>query len=110
LTQTVLLLLCVRFQRTADVCIRCSATAKQDKPNLERWPSGRRRSPAKGVYLDRYRGFESLPLRHIKKAHFLVGFFVLHVYATYFYTPHFYTTYRIPFYKVAKLEASVSTC
>ena len=31
---------------------------------LERWPSGRRRSPAKGVYRKRYRGFESLPLRH----------------------------------------------
>ena len=30
----------------------------------ERWPSGRRRSPAKGVYRRRYRGFESLPLRH----------------------------------------------
>ena len=29
----------------------------------ERWPSGRRRAPAKGVYLNRYRGFESLPLR-----------------------------------------------
>ena len=105
MTQTVLLLLCVRFQRTAGVCIRCSAITKQDKQNLERWPSGRRRSPAKGVYLDRYRGFESLPLRHIKKAHFLVGFFVLHVYTT-----HIYTTHRILFYKVAKLEASVSTC
>ncbi len=30
----------------------------------ERWPSGRRRSPAKGVYRKRYRGFESLLLRH----------------------------------------------
>jgi hypothetical protein len=30
----------------------------------ERWPSGRRRSPAKGVYPEGYRGFESLPLRH----------------------------------------------
>ncbi|MDF2940436.1 MAG: hypothetical protein K0R66_1078, partial [Gammaproteobacteria bacterium] len=33
--------------------------------DLERWPSGRRRSPAKGVYGQKlYRGFESLPLRH----------------------------------------------
>lgn len=31
---------------------------------VERWPSGRRRSPAKGVYRRRYRGFESHPLRH----------------------------------------------
>ncbi len=30
----------------------------------ERWPSGRRRSPAKGVYQRWYRGFESHPLRH----------------------------------------------
>ncbi len=37
------------------------------KQSTERWPSGRRRSPAKGVYLDRYRGFESLPLRHTEK-------------------------------------------
>ncbi len=34
------------------------------KPRAERWPSGRRRSPAKGVYRKRYRGFESLLLRH----------------------------------------------
>jgi hypothetical protein len=31
---------------------------------LERWPSGRRRSPAKGVGPEGSRGFESLPLRH----------------------------------------------
>ncbi len=40
------------------------------KPRAERWPSGRRRSPAKGVYRERYRGFESLLLRqfpHRKK-------------------------------------------
>ena len=31
----------------------------------ERWPSGRRRSPAKGVWgLEPHRGFESLSLRH----------------------------------------------
>jgi hypothetical protein len=30
----------------------------------ERWPSGRRRFPAKEVYDFSYRGFESLPLRH----------------------------------------------
>ena len=44
----------------------------------ERWPSGRRRSPAKGVYPNRYRGFESLSLRHIKKParHRLAGFFI----------------------------------
>ena len=35
------------------------------KPRAERWPSGRRRSPAKGVYRKRYRGFESLPLRQL---------------------------------------------
>lgn len=35
-----------------------------EKGGTERWPSGRRRSPAKGVYRRRYRGFESLPLRH----------------------------------------------
>ena len=33
---------------------------------LERWPSGRRRSPAKGVWgLIPHRGFESLSLRHL---------------------------------------------
>ena len=32
----------------------------------ERWPSGRRRSPAKGVYPRGYRGFESHLLRHHK--------------------------------------------
>ena len=31
----------------------------------ETWPSGRRRSPAKGVYGKPYRGFESLRLRHL---------------------------------------------
>ena len=31
----------------------------------ERWPSGRRRSPAKGVYPEGYRGFESHLLRHM---------------------------------------------
>ncbi len=36
---------------------------KRDLP--ERWPSGRRRSPAKGVDGQPSRGFESLPLRHI---------------------------------------------
>ena len=35
---------------------------KRDGP--ERWPSGRRRSPAKGVDGQPSRGFESLPLRH----------------------------------------------
>ena len=30
---------------------------------LERWPSGLRRSPAKGVWINVHRGFESLPLR-----------------------------------------------
>ena len=30
---------------------------------LERWPSGRRRSPAKGVWEKSHRGFESLSLR-----------------------------------------------
>ena len=33
--------------------------------STETWPSGRRRSPAKGVYRKRYRGFESLPLRQL---------------------------------------------
>jgi hypothetical protein len=31
---------------------------------LESWPSGLRRAPAKGVYVNPYRGFESLALRH----------------------------------------------
>lgn len=36
--------------------------------SLESWPSGRRRSPAKGVYgQNLYQGFESLTLRHIQK-------------------------------------------
>ena len=37
---------------------------KSSQGGTERWPSGRRRSPAKGVYRKRYRGFESLLLRH----------------------------------------------
>ena len=32
--------------------------------SAETWPSGRRRSPAKGVYVNAYRGFESLRLCH----------------------------------------------
>ena len=32
--------------------------------SLETWPSGRRRSPAKGVGPEGSRGFESLRLRH----------------------------------------------
>ena len=35
----------------------------------ERWPSGRRRSPAKGVDGEPSRGFESLPLRHFPRVH-----------------------------------------
>ena len=31
---------------------------------MDRWPSGRRRLPAKEVYEQSYRGFESLPIRH----------------------------------------------
>ncbi len=34
-------------------------------PSAETWPSGRRRSPAKGVGPEGSRGFESLRLRHI---------------------------------------------
>lgn len=35
---------------------------------MESWPSGRRRSPAKGVYgQNLYQGFESLTLRHFYK-------------------------------------------
>ena len=33
-------------------------------PLMETWPSGRRRSPAKGVGEESSRGFESLRLRH----------------------------------------------
>ena len=33
---------------------------------LERWPSGLRRTPGKGVYGELYRGFESLSLRQSK--------------------------------------------
>ena len=33
-------------------------------PSAETWPSGRRRSPAKGVGPEGSRGFESLRLRH----------------------------------------------
>ncbi len=47
---------------------RKKALQSQHSPHTEtateRWPSGRRRSPAKGVYRKRYRGFESLLLRH----------------------------------------------
>ena len=32
--------------------------------SVDRWPSGRRRSPAKGVGGKPPRGFESLPVRH----------------------------------------------
>lgn len=53
-------------------------------PLPERWPSGRRRSPAKGVYPEGYRGFESHPLRHNLKKHtqtgrFLTGFLLFSV-------------------------------
>ena len=36
-------------------------------PSAETWPSGRRRSPAKGVGPEGSRGFESLRLRHLPK-------------------------------------------
>ena len=36
-------------------------------PPAETWPSGRRRSPAKGVTGKLVRGFESLRLRHYPK-------------------------------------------
>ena len=41
-----------------------SKARRHSETSTERWPSGRRRSPAKGVYRKRYRGFESLLLRH----------------------------------------------
>lgn len=40
------------------------------RATMERWPSGRRRSPAKGVYgQNLYREFKSLPLRQTTKGH-----------------------------------------
>ncbi len=42
----------------------CARWMCQIYGSTETWPSGRRRSPAKGVYRERYRGFESLRLRH----------------------------------------------
>ena len=44
--------------------------------STESWPSGRRRSPAKGVYgQNLYQGFESLTLRHILKSlNYIQGF------------------------------------
>ena len=54
--------------------------------STETWPSGRRRSPAKGVGEESSRGFESLRLRHLLapkcfliKIHFRVK--RLHIYA-----------------------------
>ncbi len=49
-------------------CVKClnSRLLPAIAPLPERWPSGRRRSPAKGVYPEGYRGFESHPLRHYK--------------------------------------------
>ena len=42
------------------------------KCELETWPSGRRRFPAKEVYgVEPYRGFESLRLRHKQIAPYL---------------------------------------
>ena len=35
------------------------------RAHAERWPSGRRRTPGKRVYRQRYRGFESRSLRHL---------------------------------------------
>ena len=47
------------------LCVKClnSWLLPAIAPLPERWPSGRRRSPAKGVYPEGYRGFESHPLR-----------------------------------------------
>ena len=33
--------------------------------SMERWLSGLRHTPGKRAYPNRYRGFESLPLRHV---------------------------------------------
>ena len=38
--------------------------------SVDRWPSGRRRSPAKGVGEESSRGFESLRLRHFPHYHY----------------------------------------
>ena len=43
----------------------CPAPIESLTPSAERWPSGRRRAPAKGVGGEPSRGFESLPLRHL---------------------------------------------
>ena len=41
---------------------------------MDRWPSGRRRLPAKEVYEQSYRGFESLPIRHQPQYHYEQGY------------------------------------
>ena len=35
--------------------------------STERWLSGLRHTPGKRAYPNRYRGFESLPLRHVRQ-------------------------------------------
>ena len=44
------------------------------KSGAERWLSGRKRSPAKGVWGKPHRGFESLSLRHL---HPLLPYFLI---------------------------------
>gem|GEM_PF-4011655 len=55
-----------KISRSAKNALNCVAFVRT-RALPERWPSGRRRSPAKGVGGQPSRGFESLPLRHPTK-------------------------------------------
>lgn len=46
--------------------VRISVSPPFFLPKTERWQSGLTRTPAKGVYRLRYRGFESLSFRHFR--------------------------------------------
>ena len=62
--------------RTGSTGIRaCRTLTAPIDPTMETWPSGRRRSPAKGVDGEPSRGFESLRLRHVPL--FLLHFSVM---------------------------------
>ena len=53
----------LRLDKSFRIC-PCPPCSAQIDGSAETWPSGRRRSPAKGVGPEGSRGFESLRLRH----------------------------------------------
>ena len=66
--------------------------------SVETWPSGWRRAPAKGVYGEPYRGFESLRLRHI--------IYIIHCYCCYFFREKLMAPTLVPSFALSEAHFS----